>query len=30
VTQVCLGGPLGPDPAEAVSLIGERIIPAFA
>jgi len=29
VTQVCLGGPLGPDPAAAVRLIGERVIPAF-
>jgi 5,10-methylenetetrahydromethanopterin reductase len=29
VTQVCLGGPLGPDPAEAVRLVGERVIPAF-
>ncbi|HST24490.1 MAG TPA: LLM class flavin-dependent oxidoreductase [Gaiellaceae bacterium] len=29
VTQVCIGGPLGPDPAEAVRLIGERVIPAF-
>jgi 5,10-methylenetetrahydromethanopterin reductase len=29
VTQVCLGGPLGPDPAGAVRLIGERVIPAF-
>jgi 5,10-methylenetetrahydromethanopterin reductase len=30
VTQVCLGGPLGPDPAEAIRLIGERVIPAFS
>jgi 5,10-methylenetetrahydromethanopterin reductase len=30
VTQVSLGGPLGPDPAEAVRLVGERVIPAFA
>lgn len=29
VTQVCLGGPLGPDPAAAVRLIGERVIPAL-
>ena len=29
VTQVCIGGPLGPDPAEAIRLIGERVIPAF-
>ena len=29
VTQVCIGGPLGPDPAAAVRLIGERVIPAF-
>jgi 5,10-methylenetetrahydromethanopterin reductase len=29
VTQVCIGGPLGPDPAEAVRLIGEQVIPLF-
>jgi len=29
VTQVCLGGPLGPDAAEAIRLVGERVIPAF-
>jgi 5,10-methylenetetrahydromethanopterin reductase len=29
VTQVCIGGPLGPDPAEAVQLIGAQVIPAF-
>lgn len=29
VTHVSLGGPLGPDPREAIRLIGERIIPAF-
>jgi len=29
VTQVCIGGPLGPDPADAIRLIGERVIPAF-
>ena len=29
VTQVCIGGPLGPDPGAAVRLIGERVIPAF-
>ena len=29
VTQVCIGGPLGPDPAEAIRLIGGRVIPAF-
>ena len=26
VTQVCIGGPLGPDPGAAVRLIGERVI----
>ncbi len=26
VTQVVLGGPLGPDPAEAIRLIGERVL----
>ncbi|MGH3065762.1 MAG: LLM class flavin-dependent oxidoreductase [Gaiellaceae bacterium] len=29
VTQISLGGPLGPDPAEAIRLIGERVIPAL-
>ena len=29
VTQVSLGGPLGPDPAEAIRLVGRRVIPAF-
>jgi len=29
VTQISLGGPLGPDPAEAIRLIGERLIPAL-
>jgi 5,10-methylenetetrahydromethanopterin reductase len=27
VTQISLGGPLGPDPAEAIRLLGERVIP---
>ena len=30
VTQVCLGGPLGPDPAAAVRLIAKCVIPAFS
>ena len=30
VTHVSLGGPLGPDPVEAIRLIGEKIIPEFA
>lgn len=30
VTQVNIGGPLGPDPEEAIALIGRRVIPAFA
>jgi 5,10-methylenetetrahydromethanopterin reductase len=29
ITQVSLGGPLGPDPAEAIRLMGERVIPHF-
>lgn len=29
ITQVNLGGPLGPDPAEAIHLMGERVIPHF-
>ena len=29
VTQINLGGPLGPDPAEAIRLMGERVIPYF-
>ena len=29
VTHVSLGGPLGPDPAEAIRLVAERVIPAF-
>lgn len=28
VTHVSLGGPLGPDPEEAIRLLGERVIPA--
>ncbi len=29
VTHVSLGGPLGPDPEEAIRLIGRRVIPHF-
>ena len=29
VTHVSLGGPLGPDPREAIRLLGERVLPAF-
>lgn len=29
VTQVNLGGPIGPDPAAAIQLLGERVIPYF-
>ena len=29
VTQVNLGGPIGPDPPEAIRLMGERVIPHF-
>lgn len=29
ITQVNLGGPIGPDPAEAIRLMGERVIPYF-
>lgn len=29
VTQVSIGGPLGPDPAAAIRLIGEKVIPYF-
>jgi len=29
VTQVSIGGPLGPDPATAIRLIGEKVIPYF-
>lgn len=29
VTQVSLGGPLGPDPDAAIRLMGERVIPRF-
>ena len=29
VTQINLGGPLGPDPAEAIRLMGEQVIPYF-
>jgi 5,10-methylenetetrahydromethanopterin reductase len=29
VTQVSLGGPLGPDPEEAIRLMGEQVIPYF-
>ena len=29
ITQISLGGPLGPDPAEAIRLMGETVIPYF-
>ncbi len=29
ITQMNLGGPLGPDPAEAIRLMGEKVIPYF-
>ncbi|MDT8322134.1 MAG: hypothetical protein RQ826_16585, partial [Xanthomonadales bacterium] len=29
ITQVNLGGPLGPDPKEAIRLMGEQVIPYF-
>lgn len=29
ISQVNLGGPLGPDPAEAIRLMGEQVIPYF-
>lgn len=29
ITQISLGGPLGPDPAEAIRLFGEQVIPYF-
>jgi 5,10-methylenetetrahydromethanopterin reductase len=29
VTQVSVGGPLGPDPAETIRLFGEQVIPYF-
>jgi 5,10-methylenetetrahydromethanopterin reductase len=29
ITQISLGGPLGPDPVEAIRLMGERVIPYF-
>jgi len=29
VTQVSMGGPLGPDPGEAIRLFGEQVIPYF-
>jgi len=29
ITQVSVGGPLGPDPREAIRLFGEKIIPYF-
>lgn len=29
IDQVNLGGPLGPDPAEAIRLLGEQVIPRF-
>ena len=29
ITQVNLGGPLGPDPVEAIRLMGKKVIPHF-
>ena len=29
VTQVSIGGPLGPDPRETIRLLGEKVIPHF-
>jgi len=29
VTQISVGGPLGPDPRETIRLFGEQIIPYF-
>jgi 5,10-methylenetetrahydromethanopterin reductase len=29
VTQVSIGGPLGPDPKETLRLFGEKVIPYF-
>ena len=29
ITQISVGGPLGPDPSETVRLFGEKIIPHF-
>ncbi len=29
ITQINLGGPLGPDPAQAIRLMGEKVIPYF-
>jgi 5,10-methylenetetrahydromethanopterin reductase len=29
VTQVSVGGPLGPDPAATIRLMGEQVIPYF-
>lgn len=29
INEINLGGPLGPDPAEAIRLMGERVIPHF-
>lgn len=29
ITQVSLGGPLGPDPEEAIRIVGRQVIPAF-
>ncbi len=30
ITQVCLGGPLGPDPRKAIELLGAKVLPHFA
>ena len=29
ITQVSIGGPLGPDPRETIRLFGEQVIPYF-
>ena len=29
INEVNLGGPLGPDPEEAIRLMGKEVIPAF-
>lgn len=29
ITQVSLGGPLGPDPGRAIELLGSQVLPHF-
>jgi 5,10-methylenetetrahydromethanopterin reductase len=29
VTQISIGGPLGPDPRRAIELLGDRVLPYF-